>query len=260
VTELPFLVVLEKNVLPYRTMATDHYSMQMLQEMPDIAGMIRFYTWQTPAISLGYFQKHSVLNHDNLKADGVPFVRRYTGGNAIYHDDDLSWAVTVRQGMHGITDKRSFYQVVARIIQKALYSLGVEVFINMERGGTSNTPNCYQSVSQYEITDREGRKITGAAQRINGDVFLQQGTFFTRSNRTGLQRYLVADTDNQIADGTGNALVHDRLSIDDLQGALVRTAQDTFPVKHYTFNSQNRMSIDYTVKNQYSTDEWNCSK
>src|SRR3989338_1614152 len=48
---------------------------------------IRFYTWKPSAVSIGYFQ--SLADEVDLKRcmdAGVNWVRRRTGGGAVYHD------------------------------------------------------------------------------------------------------------------------------------------------------------------------------
>src|SRR5262249_35711609 len=48
---------------------------------------LRFYTWDPPTLSLGYFQPFA----DRLP--GLPVVRRMTGGGAIVHHHELTYAL-----------------------------------------------------------------------------------------------------------------------------------------------------------------------
>ena len=56
--------------------------------------LLRTYGWTTPTLSLGYFQ-----NLDEVQADSrfqsVPMVRRLTGGGAIWHHHELTYALVV---------------------------------------------------------------------------------------------------------------------------------------------------------------------
>ena len=52
---------------------------------------LRFYTWQPPAVSIGYFQKIAAVK--KLIPRGVAIVRRYTGGEAVFHSGDLSYSI-----------------------------------------------------------------------------------------------------------------------------------------------------------------------
>src|SRR6267154_2578314 len=53
---------------------------------------LRFYVWNPPTLSLGYFQKFA----DRLS--GLPVVRRQTGGGAIVHDHELTYALALPPG------------------------------------------------------------------------------------------------------------------------------------------------------------------
>src|SRR5436190_6027688 len=61
-----------------------------------VAGL-RFYTWSEPTLSLGYFQAHAERRIDPLLAD-VAYVRRPTGGAAILHHRELTYALALPAG------------------------------------------------------------------------------------------------------------------------------------------------------------------
>ena len=64
---------------------------------------LRFYLWDPPALSLGYAQRDTAEIHLAACArEGLAVVRRPTGGRAVLHDGDLTYAVAVpRQGPWG---------------------------------------------------------------------------------------------------------------------------------------------------------------
>ena len=58
---------------------------------------LRFYQWQEPTMSLGYFQEYA----DRLRhaaSAGCPTVRRASGGGAIMHDRELTYSLAVPEG------------------------------------------------------------------------------------------------------------------------------------------------------------------
>src|SRR5262245_39757909 len=58
---------------------------------------LRFYRWSVPTLSLGYFQPHSeALADPNLV--GVDWVRRPTGGAAILHHLEITYALALPAG------------------------------------------------------------------------------------------------------------------------------------------------------------------
>lgn len=63
---------------------------------------LRFYTWLPSAISLGYHQRKYPEDWQNLiwKGKAIDLVRRPTGGRAVLHHGDLTYAV-VTSGFSG---------------------------------------------------------------------------------------------------------------------------------------------------------------
>ena len=52
---------------------------------------LRFYRWQEPTLSLGYFQEFGARCR-HLPSSKLPLVRRTTGGGAIVHDRELTYS------------------------------------------------------------------------------------------------------------------------------------------------------------------------
>ena len=55
---------------------------------------LRLFSWEPPTLSLGYAQKSSEVNFQQLHEHGWGLVRRPTGGRAILHTDELTYSVT----------------------------------------------------------------------------------------------------------------------------------------------------------------------
>ncbi|MCH8857972.1 MAG: hypothetical protein IID54_00160, partial [Proteobacteria bacterium] len=54
---------------------------------------LRFYRWQRPTLSLGYFQYAAELPLDAVRARGCDIVRRSSGGKAILHEQELTYSL-----------------------------------------------------------------------------------------------------------------------------------------------------------------------
>src|SRR5262245_31012710 len=53
---------------------------------------LRFYTWDPPTLSLGYFQSATE------RLPGLPWVRRASGGAALVHDKELTYCLALPAG------------------------------------------------------------------------------------------------------------------------------------------------------------------
>src|SRR5437867_4217598 len=51
---------------------------------------IRFYRWQSPALSFGYFGRFADVA---IYAGERDLVRRWTGGGIVFHGDDLTYSI-----------------------------------------------------------------------------------------------------------------------------------------------------------------------
>jgi len=132
-----------------------------------VPNTIRFYRWTPSAVSIGRFQSvFNEVNLDNCKKHGVDFVRRITGGGAVYHDceDEITYSVVVKREDLGAVDVAAAYNKICNGLVKALEMLGVKADFNP--GDHKNCPN-------ITVNDR---KISGSAQSFKGGTVLQHGT------------------------------------------------------------------------------------
>lgn len=138
---------------------------------------LRLYTWNPPALSIGYFQDtESPLIEEYLKK-GYPLVRRPTGGLAVLHEDEMSYSMT------GVLARDSFpvnrqeaYRKAHKSITKALLDLGFEAKLSREQKPGINDAFCSASRLPYDIILEHKGKIGGSAQRKSGKVLLQHGS------------------------------------------------------------------------------------
>ena len=146
--------------------------------------ILRFYTWDPPAVSLGRFQEvASSVNLAACRKHGIDIVRRITGGRAVLHRHELTYSVIAPVDNHLFpNDVLGTYKVLASGLLAGFVRLGVPaemVSPTGERVGAVNRdrsePACFSSPSWYEILVH-GRKIVGSAQRRLAGAFLQHGS------------------------------------------------------------------------------------
>jgi lipoate-protein ligase A len=128
---------------------------------------LRFYTWDPPTLSLGYFQPFA------NRLAGLPVVRRITGGGAIVHHHELTYALVLPSGL--AHDGRQWTCRMHNIIREALASLGIAAAngcsVEFGRGAFL----CFEHQTPGDMLIA-GHKIGGSAQRRRAGAILQHGS------------------------------------------------------------------------------------
>ncbi|MEM7201624.1 MAG: hypothetical protein AAF628_15255 [Planctomycetota bacterium] len=125
---------------------------------------LRLYSWDPPGVSLGYFQASGPAAAVTERHD---LVRRLTGGGAIHHDREITFALTADLDLvpHGVED---LYVLIHDAVASALRRCGVAA--RRVPGGPPTKPRpdewwCFAQAGAFDLVTPEGRKIVGSAQR-----------------------------------------------------------------------------------------------
>lgn len=170
---------------------------------------LRLYAWSPPCLSLGRSQPLADVDLAACRDRGVDVVRRPTGGRAILHTDELTYAVAVQQSDPRATgDVVESYRRLSEGLLAGLRHLGADV-AQATAQSRSNDPGqktvpsavtaaCFETPSEYEITAGQ-RKLVGSAQwRARGGV-LQHGTLPLRGDIARIADLLAFSDDEREA-------------------------------------------------------------
>jgi lipoate-protein ligase A len=155
---------------------------------------LRLYSWEPPCLSLGYAQPNSDVDRQLLSSFGWDLVRRPTGGKAILHTDELTYAVI---GPHaeprlagGVIES---YQRLSVALLSALGLLGIpaeSLEYPASSQGANHNPVCFEIPSHYEIT-YQSKKIIGSAQARRQEGIIQHGSLPLAGDLTRITQVLV---------------------------------------------------------------------
>ncbi len=129
-----------------------------------VSPTVRFYGWEPSAISIGYFQSlEEEVDLDTCRKLGVDYVRRITGGGAVFHEEELTYSIVIPD-THPQIPKNILksYGRICGAVMKGLDNLGIE--------------SKYVPINDI-ITG--GKKISGSAQTRKAKIVLQHGTVLT---------------------------------------------------------------------------------
>jgi lipoate-protein ligase A len=159
--------------------------------------LVRLYSWESTTISLGAFQKHE----DALAAaeiDGLSLVRRPSGGGAIVHGSDLTYAAAVPKTHPWGSSPQALYDALHEALVQALAACGVDAALWRPSQPTSVDADdesffCFDRRASGDVIVRpepaspagqasRGHKIMGSAQRRLEGAVLQHGSLLLRRN------------------------------------------------------------------------------
>jgi lipoate-protein ligase A len=167
----PWRLILDTAAAPAWNMAVDEVLLARYTGEGLEPPTLRLYGWSKAALSLGRTQTP-------LRGTDVPVVRRPTGGHAVLHDDERTYAVAggLRRDPFpgGVLDT---YRRIAAALVAGLRRLGLEVE-PAAPGGRREEPSassCFDQLGTHEIA-WQGRKLVGSAQVRRHRGFLQHGS------------------------------------------------------------------------------------
>jgi lipoyl(octanoyl) transferase len=157
---------------------------------------LRVYNWQNPTISLGYHQSEQDIDLDRCREEGVDVVFRPTGGRAILHQNEVTYAVVLPPASPFYAPEiQSVYEFISRCLVRALRLLDVDVDFERSKKSPADFAHeelstlCYASSIKYEISI-DGRKLIGSAQRRINHGVLQHGSILVGDEHLNITRYL----------------------------------------------------------------------
>lgn len=197
-------------LIPYTAPRPGWWQMALDQALLDEAertgeGFLRCYRWAPACLSFGR-NEPALRRYDRERIEslGLATVRRPTGGRAVWHADECTYAVAAPVDLFG--SLAGSYTVLHGWIRDTLGRFGLHATLAASR----RTPGlgsgaCFSAAAGGEVVVGE-RKVAGSAQLQQGPAFLQHGSILL----SGSQR-LVGQVTRGEAAGSSEAPVSELL-------------------------------------------------
>ncbi|MCU0276340.1 MAG: lipoate--protein ligase family protein [Acidobacteria bacterium] len=257
-----WFLLFEPEPLPAaENMARDEHLFNLCHERK--CGFLRLYSWIQPTFSIGASQPaQRALNLEFIRRSGCAYVRRVTGGKAVLHDREVTYAVASSEDLFFREhDLHQSYMLISRVLLQAIRSLGVAA--TLSRGSAaelsrSHNP-CFSFPTPHEI-EVAGKKIVGSAQKRDREALLQHGSI-----------PLAMDYD-LYAGGAGfpaEALRGSMTTWGDLTSRDARELKDSLVLSFREFIGCDLVPVEFTaadreriaaLREKYAADAWNLSK
>ena len=210
---------------------------------------IRVYKWKPSAVSIGYFQSmNDEVNIQKCEELGVDYVRRRTGGGAVYHDSEgeITYSVIAPESNFP-RDIIESYRIICGWIVDGLSRINIQA--------------SFAPINDIVVS---GKKISGNAQTRRGGTLLQHGTILydldVKTMFTVLKLSSEKISDKMIRSVEGRVtrvLNYANVSQEELCEALLQgfTSGKEYEIGEWSDEEMNRArELAETV---YRTREWN---
>lgn len=136
---------------------------------------LRFYAWSPAALSLGYHQSKfpDFWRQLSWKNQPIDLVRRPTGGRAVLHQGDLTYAV-IASGF--AASRAEAYREICEFLIEGWRSLSISLEYGQAGRDYIHNPNCFGTATAADLITPDGNKLIGSAQLRRGSAILQHGS------------------------------------------------------------------------------------
>ncbi|CEG27834.1 lipoate--protein ligase family protein [Bacillus sp. B-jedd] len=263
------------NESPSFNMALDEALLEWHSE-GKIPPAVRFYGWNPATLSIGYFQKvEKEIDMKAVKAHGLGFVRRPTGGRGVLHEHELTYSVIVSEDHPKMpVSVTEAYRVISEGILHGFRNLGFAADFAVpkteeEKNSLKNPRSsvCFDAPSWYELVV-EGRKVAGSAQTRQKGVILQHGSIlldldedklfslFHYTSERVKERMKASFKNKAVAI---NQLSERQVGIEEAKAAFKKGFEEGLEIDliPYQLSEEQLGYVETLAKDVYENDEWN---
>jgi len=186
------------------------------------ATLLRLYRW-APTGCLTFGRNEPAcrrFDRDAIARKGVPVVRRPTGGRAVWHQHEVTYAVGAPVAHWG--SLKASYHAIHQLLADALVTLGVEARLATTARGGAHGP-CFALAIGGEIVV-DGKKLVGSAQLREGDAFLQHGSILLDGTQDPV-RVVSRSPGPPVPSATLRSLLGREVPFDEVAAAVAHRAQ-----------------------------------
>lgn len=152
-------------------MAVDEVLLERACDLGEPA--LRIYHWSEPTLSLGYFQRHADRKA-HVPSLNCAIVRRRSGGGAILHDREVTYALAMPVAARWGNDAEALYHTLHQAVIELLSELGCKA--ELYDGPVFDSEFlCFHRRAVGDVISGE-HKLMGSAQRRSKTALLQHGS------------------------------------------------------------------------------------
>ena len=240
-------------------MAIDEAILVAQQEQPNPT--LRFYGWNKPAFSFGYFQDiASEVDVEACRADGIELVKRMTGGGTVVHGWELTYTLILPRGA-GELSVSDAYQRIGQSLVMAFQQLGIPAQCYDTCTDASQTAQniCLTNPAEHDVMS-DNKKLAGVSVRRSRNGIMFQGYLSLDMPPAAILARVSKDPEVQeILREKSTAINTDGRSI--TRNTLIQAISETFNLgiafHSGTLSSAEQAQAETLVETKYATASWN---
>ncbi len=194
---------------------------------------LRIYKFTPPAVSFGYAQNIDEVLCQKIQSKGFNIVRRPTGGRAVLHFGDLTYAfICSAKGaplsQYALVDDSVAlaYKEISQALIVFLESLGMSVEFGSNKANYKDKNDCFLATTIGDL-QHKGHKIVGSAQLRRRHAVLQHGSIILDQPLT-LMHDLLENENKETRHANLFEITRMEHSIATLEREIVKGFQQTF--------------------------------
>ncbi len=227
--------------------------------------VLRIYSWNMPSVSIGCFQHSKDIDFLFCSQNGIPVVRRPTGGRALLHVDEITYSFSSRT-YNGIFKTGLFesYKKISYAFKKAFEKVGIKVEMkslkdkrDLSAWKGKNSPLCFQSISYAELS-MNNKKIIGSAQKRWVDCLLQQGAIPLSFDDILTQKIFKLNDSRNNIDYIALKHLAPEINIEEFKEIIRESFEQTFNIEFIDSKpTQEELSLAIEIENKkYLSEKW----
>jgi lipoate-protein ligase A len=185
---------------------------------------LRLYAWDPATLSFGRNEPaRRRYDRDAIAQRGLATVRRPTGGRAVWHHREVTYAVAAPDATFG--SLRDTYLEIHAMIADALRNLGASVVLAGDRlAAAVGAGACFAAAAGGEVTTTNGRKVVGSAQVRSAGAFLQHGSILLAAEQDVVSDVTLGHADPPSATGLAEMIGPGNATWDAVSAAVAGAA------------------------------------
>ncbi len=222
---------------------------------------LRFYDWEYPAFSFGYFQDIAAeVDVEACSIDNIELVKRMTGGGTVVHGWDLTYSLILPRytGELGVSEA---YKCIGDSLVQAFVNLEIPAKCYSKSVNHSHSTQniCLTNAAEHDVMCND-RKLAGVSVRRNRYGVMFQGYISLDMPPEHILKRVSKHTEiHQTLYNESTAINTQGRLIK--RNVLIQSICETFDIG-ITFNSgtisvKEMMQAETLVKAKYATQSWN---